>query len=206
VKRGLISRSLHVALEIELGDAAQREPLDDVAPLAADIGGIGDLERGGVAEAQGIGADLAAGKLAGDAPLLIDITVIALDPAFGPMDEFLGQKLEAKRAQLRPERAQRLEIFGAKRLARSESVVPAIEPGQRLEDEWKSKPKMGRLDLRRIEAAGGRNWKFVSRSQCLEARLSSRSSTRSVSATTKRNALAYRSRWREIRRVCPSSW
>ncbi len=58
-----------------------------------------------------------AGELAGDASLLIDIAVIALDPGFGTVDEFLRQKLEAERAQLRPEPTQHLEIFGAKRFA-----------------------------------------------------------------------------------------
>src|SRR5205823_21369 len=127
--------------------------------------------RGGMAEAQRIGADLAAGEFAGDASMLIDIAVIALDPAFGPVHEFLRQKLQAERAELRPQRAQRLEVFGQKRLAQSDSVVPAIELGQRLDDERKAKPKLGRLDLRRIEAAGGRDRKRVPLGQALEARL-----------------------------------
>jgi len=111
---GKLQIALHVALEIKLGDAGEAEPLDGGAALAADVGDIGDLERGGMAEAQRIGADLAAGEFAGDAALLIDIAVIALDPAFGPVDEFLRQKLQAERTELRPQRAQRLEVFGPK--------------------------------------------------------------------------------------------
>ena len=97
--------TLHVALEIELGDATDAKSLNDVAAEAADIGRFGDFERGGVAEAHRIGADLAAGELAGDTSFLVDIAVIALDSGLGAMDEFLHQKLEAELAQLRPERA-----------------------------------------------------------------------------------------------------
>jgi thiamine pyrophosphate-dependent acetolactate synthase large subunit-like protein len=121
-----------IALEVELGDAGQFEPLYDVAALAAHVGGIGDLKRGGMAIAQWIGADFPAGKLAGDAAMLIDVAMIVLDARLSAGDEFLRQERQADGAQLRPQHAQRLDVFRAQRLAQSKRIVPAIEPGQRL--------------------------------------------------------------------------
>ena len=81
------------------------------------VGGIGDFECRGVAKAQGISADFAAGEFAGDAALLIDVAMIALDSGFRSVDEFLGHEFKAGGAQLRPKRTQRLGIFSVKSFA-----------------------------------------------------------------------------------------
>ena len=72
--------ALRIAFEVELGDAGQRQLLDDGATALADIAGVGDLKRRGMAVGDRLGADLAAGELAGDAASLIDVAVIAFDP------------------------------------------------------------------------------------------------------------------------------
>ena len=48
-----MQRARLVALEIELGDAGQPEPLDDVAALPLHVRRVGDLERRGVAVRSG---------------------------------------------------------------------------------------------------------------------------------------------------------
>ncbi len=183
--------ALHVAFEVKLGHAGEADPLDDIAALVADIRRFGDFERGGVAEAHRIGAKLTPGEFTGDASLLVDVAVIALDPRLGTVDEFLNQKLDAEFAQLRPQRGQRIGIFRVQRFAQPESAVPAFKPGQRLDDERKAQPKMREFILRWIETARGRNRQIKALRQGLEARLVEQIS---ASAIVKRNALASRSR------------
>src|SRR5262245_19002277 len=124
--------ALHVALEIELGDASEAEPLDDVAASSADIGRVRDLESGGVAEAHGIGADLAAAELAGHAPLRVDVAMIALDPGFGPVHEFLRQPLASSRRSRRREYSGaglcRSDRIGAARADAPESRLALVPP------------------------------------------------------------------------------
>src|SRR6202012_5306393 len=120
-------------------------------------------------EAQRVGADLAAGKLAGDASLPIDTAMIALDPGLRSMHEFLRHKLEVERGGPRPEGAQRFGTFGIQRLVETKGVVQAIAPGQRLDDQRKAKPDMRRLRGPRIEAAPGRHRSSLPLRQGLEA-------------------------------------
>ncbi len=71
--------------------------------------------------------------------------------------------------QLRPERQQRVGIFGQQRLVPAEAVVPAIEPGQRLDDQRKAQSELCRFDGVRVEAARRRNRETVPLRKCLEA-------------------------------------
>ncbi len=77
--------ALRIAFEVELGDAGQRQLLDDGAAALADVAGVGDFQRRGMAVGDRLGADFAAGELAGDAAVLIDVAVIAFDPRSGPV-------------------------------------------------------------------------------------------------------------------------
>jgi hypothetical protein len=163
--------ALRIALEVELRDAGQLYPFHDVAAEAPHVGGIGDFQRGGVAVVQWIGADFAAGELAGNAAVRIDVAMIVLDSGLRARDEFLRQERKSCRAQLRPQRAQRLDVLSAQRLAQSERIVPAIEPGQRLDDEREGKADLGRLNGRGVEAARRRHLQAVTVRQILEARL-----------------------------------
>jgi hypothetical protein len=86
--------ALRIAFEIELGYAGQRQLLDDGATAAADVAGIDDLERRGVAVGDRLGTDLAAGELTGDAAALVDVAVVTFDPGFAADDELLRQELK----------------------------------------------------------------------------------------------------------------
>ena len=88
-----MQRARWVALEIELGDAGQSEPLDDIAALPLHVLRRGDFECRGVAVGNRKSADLAAGELAGDAAALIDVTVITFDLRFGAGDQLLRQNI-----------------------------------------------------------------------------------------------------------------
>ena len=84
-----MQRARFIALEIELGDAGQPEPLDDVAALPLHVRRGCDFERRGVAVGNRKSADLAAGELAGNAAAPIDVAVIAFDLRFGAGDQLL---------------------------------------------------------------------------------------------------------------------
>src|SRR4029450_5579257 len=85
---------LRVALEVELGDTAQLDALDDVPSELGDVRRVGQDERRAVAVMLGKGADLLAGELSGDGALLVDVDVVALDQALRPGDELLHDYLD----------------------------------------------------------------------------------------------------------------
>ncbi len=166
-----MQRARLVALEIELGDAAQPEPLDDIAALPLHVRRGGDFERRGVAVRQRKSANLAAGELAGDAAALVDVAVIAFDLRFGAGDQLLRQKIDAGIEQLRPQCPQRIDVLHFKRLAQSKNVVPALQAGQRLDDDGKGKVEMVGLDGDGMKLARWRHRQAVALRQVLEPRL-----------------------------------
>ncbi len=97
--------------------------------------------------------------------------MVALDPGFRAGDEFLRDEFKASVAQLRPQATQNVDVLRTKRLAQSEAVVPAIEPGQRLDDQRKTQTEIGGFEDRRIETPGRRHRQAVAFGQHLEARL-----------------------------------
>ena len=95
--------------------------------------------------------------------------MIAFDPVFRAGDEFLRQQLELDAAQLRPQAPQRFGVFDVDGLPQSESCVPGLKPGQRLDDQRERKAKIGGLSGRGVETPSRRHRETVALRQELKA-------------------------------------
>ena len=132
---------VRVPLEVELRHTTEVETAQDLAPRLDHVVLERDLERRAVAIPGRVGADLAAGELAGGLAFGVDVRVIALDQGLRPRNELLHQKLESRVVQPWPERLQLRRAFDFDRLPAREWLPGVVLTSQRLDDEWK--PEVG---------------------------------------------------------------
>ena len=117
-------------------------------------------------------ADLAAGELAGDAAALIDVAMIAFDLRFGAGNEFAAPEHRRRlRAIAATMPAMHRRSFSFERLAQAENVVPALQAGQRLDDDGKGKLEIVGLDSDGMKLVRRRHRQAVTPRQVLEPRL-----------------------------------
>src|SRR5215213_5187005 len=160
------------ALEVELRDAAQPEPPDDVAPERRDVRLVSDLDRSAVAISGGIRADLAAGELARNLAAAVDVDVVALDARLGAWNQLLDEDVDSGGGEPRPQLAQRGRGPRLYRLATAGYRLPRLVPaGERLGDQRELQVHIGRTRRVRRQKSACRQGKLEPFGELLEAGL-----------------------------------